>query len=249
MAVFVLSEVALRSRCLGPPLVEVPDLKVNDSRDDYGSDDGDGIWILDYVEFMEGVVRNRCGLPNFAFSDDNGIQDDLFNEIPSPHVRALLIEFTNRIYPDWKDDGVDLPDYDDIREGCRSYCEDCDLAYEETHGTYDGDLPEDVAPDEDVNTPGISEKEKQARRRRNAERAAERQRRQEAKDEAESEVVDREWVCLEDCDAFIDYVDERFRENTTVDTEQLDREWESFLAEKGERDFPPLIVELARQSA
>lgn len=246
MACFVLSAAALKTRSIGPPQVEVPDLDVKDSRDDYGSEDGDGVWVRDFVEFMEVVVRKRCGLPNFVFSDDCRIQVDLFDEIPSPHVRALLIEFTNRVYPNWKEDGVDLPDYDGVRDDSRTYCEDCDSAYSETYGTYDGELPEDVEPDEDVNAPGLSKRARKSRERRNAARQAERQRRQAAKDEAESEVVERDWACDSDCDGFLDYVSEQCREETRVDTDMLESKWEAFLEEKGERDFPPLIVELAR---
>ncbi|MBI3832189.1 MAG: hypothetical protein HY291_21890 [Planctomycetes bacterium] len=249
MACFVLSALALKKQRLGLPHVDVPKLEVVDSRDDHGSEEADGTWIGEYVLFMEGIVRKRCGLPTFAFSDDYHLDADLFDEIPSPHVRALLIEFTNQVYPDWKDDGVDLPDYDYVRDDCRSYCEECEDAYEETYGTYDGPLAEDVEPDEDANAPGLSKRVRQARERRNAARQAERHRRQEARDDAESEVVDREWICGSDCDGFLDYVSERFRAEVTVDTDMLERMWEAFLEEKGERDFPPLIVELARRGS
>lgn len=246
MACLILHAPALARLAAGAPQVVVPKLEATDDRDDYSAAEGDGVWIPRYVAFMEQIVRSRCGLPRFAFTDDYRLNESLFKEIPCPHLQGLLLEFTNRYYPAWKDADVDFPDYGDVREGCRSFCEDCDYAYEETHGTYAGPLAEDVDPDEDVNLPDLSEGERLARLYRNARKQAERRRRERAQEAAESEVIDREWVCSEDCDSFIDYVDDEFRDRVDVDMEPIESKWAAFLVEKGVRAFPPLIVELAR---
>lgn len=225
----------------------MPDLEAEDSRDDYSIDDGDGVWISRYIAWMEEVVRLRCGLPGFAFHDDYALNERLFDEIPGPHVRALLIEFTNRIYPDWKDDAVELPSYEDVHSDCRTYCDGCEDAYRDIHGTYDGPLADEVDDDEDPDDSGLTPEERAARFERNADREEERIRRREAQEEAEAEVVDTEWACDVDCDGFTDYVYDAFRDRVEVDTSSLDEDWAAFLAERGERDFPPLLVELAHQ--
>lgn len=246
MASFLLCKKGLERALAQIPSEAIPSLEESDFRDDYTGSDGDGIWIRDYVGFLERVVRERCALPEFSFVEDDHLDEDLFEEVPSLHVRALLIEFTNEVYPDWKEDGVDLPDYDEVRIDSRTYCDDCEHAYEEVYGTYDGALPEDVEEDEDLQDPDLTDEERRARGVRNTERAAERTRRQEAKEEAEAEVVDQEWVCSQDCDGFLNYVDEQFREGINVDVDKLEDNWDEFLKVRGEYDFPPLIVELAR---
>lgn len=162
MALLILHAPTLRELASEPAQVEVPDLETEDSRDDYGIDDGDGVWVSRYISWMEDIVRERCGLPGFAFHDDYALNDRLFEEIPSPHVRALLIEFTNRIYPDWKDDAVELPSYEDVHSDCRTYCEGCEDAYREIHGTYDGPTADEVEDDEDVDAAGITPEDRKA---------------------------------------------------------------------------------------
>lgn len=249
MVTLILHAPSLRSLAAEPPQVEAPELEAEDCRDNYCIEDGDGVWISRYISWMEEIVRLRCGLPGFSFHDDYTLNDRVFGEIPSPHVRALLIEFTNRIYPAWKDDAVELPCYDDVHSDCRTYCEGCDDAYRDIHGTYDGPTAEDVDDDEDAGAAGITPEERAARIERNGEREDERQRRREAQEEAESEVIDTEWACEIDCDSFTDYVYDAFRDRVEVDTDSLNEDWNAFMAEKGERDFPPLIVELAGGAA
>lgn len=249
MPICLLHPPSLARLAQDPPDAGMPDLEVEDTRDDYATLDGDGIWIREYIDYLERIVRERGGLPGFAFSDNYRLDLELFEEIPVAYLRALLIEFTNHVYPGWKDSAVDLPDYDDIRGECRGYCDDCENAYEEIYGTYDGPLAEEVEADEDECDSEISFEERQARILRNIERADERRSRQADREAAESEVVDTEWVCDDDCTGFIDYVDEEFVGQVEVETASLDDDWEAFLEEKGVREFPPLLVELARQTA
>lgn len=246
MALLILHAPSLRALAEEVAQGAMPELEAEDSRDDYSIEDGDGVWIGRYIGWMEEIVRLRCGLPGFAFHDDYIVNDRLFGEIPSPHVRALLIEFTNRVYPAWKDEAVELPGYDDVHSDCRSYCEGCEDAYREIHGSYEGPLADDVEDDENLDEPGITPEERAERIERNAAREDERLRRREAQEDAESEVLDAEWACEDDCDGFTDYFYDAFRDRVEVDTASLSQDWNTFLAEKGERDFPPLIVELAR---
>jgi hypothetical protein len=209
--------------------------------------DGDGVWIRSYVCFLEKIVSERCHLPNFTFNDSNSIRASLFEEIPSDRVRALLIDFTNKCYSAWQDSDVTLPDYDDVRSDCRDFCEDCEYAYEQRFGTYDGPSVDDVESDEDEHDSEVSKQERHERQRRNRERAAERLRRQQAQDDAESEVVDSEWICDTDCDSFLDHVSESYSDAFDGNIPALERRFKDFLVERGEKEFPPLIVELAQR--
>ncbi|MEI6236845.1 MAG: hypothetical protein WCT04_27615 [Planctomycetota bacterium] len=168
-------------------------------------------------------------------------------QIDALSTRGSIIEFTNQCYTAWRESDVSLPDYDEVRSDCRTFCDDCEYAYEEKHGTYDGPSVEDVEEDEDELDQSVSKQERHERQRRNHERSSERKRRQQAQDDAESEVVDSEWICDIDCDSFLDHVCSAYHEAYDGDIPALERRFEQFLTERGEKDFPPLIVELARR--
>ena len=246
MAILILNPTSLARLCDSEAEIEIPDLDVKDSRDYYDQFDGDGVWISSYIGFLEKAVRERCHLRQFEFTDADAVHKSLFDEIPSDHVRALLIEFTNRHYKDWHESDVSLPDYDDVRSDCRSFCDDCEYAYENTYGTYDGPSADDVDADEDELDQLVSKQERLERKRRNRERDAERQRRQQAQYDAESEVVDSEWICDTDCDSFLDHVSSEYRDAFDGNIPALEQRFKEFLIERGEKDFPPLIIELAR---
>lgn len=222
----------------------VPDLEVSDCRDDYGSNDGDGVWIRPFLEFIEGIVAERCRLRGFQFSCDDRIDDDQLEEIPVRHVRALISQFINAEYESFRNEDVTVPDYNDVRSDCRGYCEDCESGWSETHAEYEGPLEEDVDADEDTTAPGLSAKERVARRTRNLERERERERRRDAREEAESEVVDREFVCDDDCDGFVEHVDEAVLDGVEVDSNALKVRLVEFLRRKGEGHFPPLHTQV-----
>jgi len=241
MAFFIASPPALLRLSDSPAEVAVPRLEVTDHRDDYCTSDGDGLWISPFITFLEERVAERAHIPRFQFSQDESLDENLLAEVKCSHVRALLVEFTNTHFRDWRDSDVDYPDYDDIREDCRSYCGECDSGWEETHGEYDGPRAEDVPPDENEAEADISDEERQARHRRNLERRRERTRRREAQEEAESEVVDREFTCDDECDSFLDHINEQYRDAFDPNLAALKRRWEEFLADRGEKDYPPLI--------
>ncbi|MGD0092257.1 MAG: hypothetical protein ABSE73_20265 [Planctomycetota bacterium] len=241
MAMFIASPVALLVLSDNPPEVSVPKLEIADSRDDYCTSDGDGLWIEPFMEFLEEKVVARAHIPAFGFSQTDRFDEQILAEIKSTHVRALLTDFINAHYEDWRNNDVDLPNYDSIRDDCRSYCDECDSGWEEIHGTYDGPRAEDVPRDENEADPGVSVEERQARHRRNLERGRERTRRREAQEEAESEVVDRDFICEDDCDGFCDCINEHYRDSFSPNTDALLRRWDEFLTDRGEKDFPPLI--------
>jgi len=216
------------------------ELEVTDQRDDYCSEDGDGVWIRAYLEFLEDIMRERCCRPDFSFSDYEGIAQALLEEIDEPYTRNLIIAFTNEHYESWRDDDVSLPDYDEVRSECRDFCDECDSGWTETHGEYDGPLAEDVPRDEDENAPDISDEERQARHGRNLERRQERERRRCAQEDAENEVVDREFTCDECCDSFDDHVSDIFRERVELNLRALRKRWDDFLEEVGEAVMPEL---------
>ncbi len=248
MPIFLLHAAHVVQAAQNPSTQVIPPLTATDSRDRYSMDEGDGLWIPEYVAWMEQIVRRMTGSPSFAFSNDQELEDDLFEDVPVAHLRGLLIEFTNRIYPGWRD-RIDLPDYDDVREGCRGYCDSCDSAYRTIYGTYDGPLAEDVEEDEDADEADLDPQEREARIQRNAARAAERRQLQADQEAAEDEVIDSEWDCDEDCDPFLEHVNDSYRERMECDTDRLDSEWDAFMKERGIRIFPPLLVSLARASA
>ena len=224
------------------------DLEVTDSRDDYALEDGDGAWIGAYLNFLERIVRRRCHLTEFNFSDSDRINQELFDEIPDAYTRALLIRFTNEHYESWHNDDVELPDYDDVRTDCRSYCDDCESGWEVTYGEYDGPLAEDVEEDEDDNAADLTDQERTARRQRNRERSRERQRRERAKEDAESEVIDRDFVCDDSCDGFYEHVSDVYHDRIDLNTDALRRRWEEFLKDAGEDRLPAMQPEAYERS-
>jgi hypothetical protein len=240
MAFFIASPAALLKLGDSPLEVTVPKLEVTDNRDDYCTSEGDGLWIGPFLSFLEGKVAERAHVHRFQFSQTECLNEDLLAEITSTHVRALIIEFINAHYTDWRDNDVEYPDYDDIRNDCRDWCSECDSGWDEIHGEYDGPMAEDVPPDENEDQVGISEEERQARHRRNLERRRERTRRSEAQEEVESEVVDRTFTCEDDCDGYCDHIYEQYRDAFDPNKAALKRRWEEFLADRGEKDFPPL---------
>ena len=242
MAFFIASPAALVRLSESAPDVPVPKLDVSDGRDDYCTSEGDGLWIEPFIAFIEERVAQRAHTHRFQFSTTERLDRHLLDEIKSTHVRALLIEFINVHYEDWRDNDVEYPDYDDIRDDARSYCEECESGWEVIHAEYDGPRAEDVPADEIEHAEGISEAEHQARRQRNLEHQSERRRRREAQEEAESEVVDRNFICDEECDGFCDCIHDRYCDAFAPNTVALERRWEEYLAERGERDFPPLTA-------
>lgn len=229
-------------------LDDIPDdcdetLDVIDRRDDYSTEDGDGVWIGTFLEFCEKIVQARCHLPDFNFSDYDRIDQRLMDEIPDAYTRALLIRFANKNYEDYRDDDISLPDYSDTRSDARNFCDGCESGWTEIHGEYDGPLASDVEKDENENEDGISKEEQAARRERNAERDEERECRQRAQDEAEEEVVDSELTCEDDCDAYVEHVDNCFRDKIDTNIDALKERWKNFLAEIGESKMPELRPE------
>jgi len=216
------------------------ELKVTDHRDDYCSDDGDGVWIPAYLEFLEELVCERCCRPDFSFSDYDEISQALLAEIDEPYTRNLIIAFTNEHYEPWRDDDVSLPDYDEVRSDCRDFCSDCESGWTDIHAEYDGPLAEDVEDDEHEDEPGITNEERAARQQRNEEREQERERRRRAQEDAESEIVDREFTCDETCDSFYDHVSDVFRDRVELNLAALRRRWDDFLEESGEAAMPEL---------
>ena len=101
--------------------------------------------------------------------------------------------------------------------------------------------------DEDEDDQLASKQERHERLLRNNVREAERQRRQQAMEDAENEVVDSEWICDNDCDSFLDHVSETYQNEFDGNIPALKRRFEQFLIERGEKNFPPLIVELAQR--
>ena len=140
------------------------------------------------------LVSERCSQPGFRFSDYDRIDQEILEEIDDAYTRNLIIAFTNEHYEPWRDKDVSVPDYDDIRRDCRDFCDDCESGWTDIHGEYDGPLADDVEDDEDEDEQGIGEEKRDARQQRNEEREEERDRRHRAQEDAESEVVDREFT-------------------------------------------------------
>lgn len=242
MASFLLATAGLTALSEEGPVAEVPDMEVSDRESDYCTSEGAGLWIPVFLKFIEKKVRKLGKDPSFTFSDTDNLDADTLGEIESPYIRSLVIRFCNEQYEEWHDQDVKLPDYDEVHEGCRSYCDDCDSGWHTEYGEYDGPAPEDVAPDEDIEDPGAGEEERSARIERNRERQRERIRRERARDHAEAEEVGREFVCDGDCDSFCDRVLEAYREAFSIDETELEARWQLFLRKGRPGRFPPLHV-------
>jgi hypothetical protein len=52
--------------------------------------------------------------------------------------------------------------------------------------------------------------------------------------------VDRNCICDDDCDGFMDRINDAYRDEFHANTDALEARWEEFLVERGEKDFPPL---------
>ena len=134
------------------PEIEIEPLEAADSRDDHQMEDGDGVWIPAFLEFLQELVRQRCRLPGFHFSDTDRIDEDILNEIENSYVRNLVIRFANEHYEAWRHGEVSIPDFDTIRSDRRDFCDSCESGWAETYGEYDGPLAEDV---DDVGPAGL----------------------------------------------------------------------------------------------
>ena len=229
--------------------IEVPDLEVSDSREDYYLEDCNGIWIREYLLW----IALKTGADDGRVDTDNL---DSFDFITSSWLRKLAVEFTNEYYECWRDNIMYKPDYDSTCEDCRGYCDDCEHGWMETHGKYDGPLADNVDDDFEKNDPlededdeyvtdaerderianqevheddsatGVEIDRRRARnRRRFAERELERARRRAAQEEAECEVVDRKLICDSDCDGFRDHVEEAMLEGCSFNIPWLNRRW------------------------
>ena len=240
MTLLVLDPTVVAQKEFGKEAETLPKLDVTDSRDDYNVSDGDGIWIGVYLDFLADRIRLLGMGKDFFFSDSSTLDEETFEEVSSPFLRGLMVEFTSRYYEEWKDEAVTLPDWEDARRDCRNFCDDCDVGWEIVRGTYEGPWADEVEADEDVSDPKLGEAELAERRERNRERQRERERREAAQEEAESEEVDRNFICDDECDAFQERIDEQFREGVEVDVDSLKTKWQEFLAEKGLRQMPAL---------
>jgi hypothetical protein len=240
MALFIVSPDALRRLAEEGFDCPVPELTISDDRDGYSTSDGDGLWIMPFVEFIQDILERVFHLRSFQFSRDDEIDKQIISEIPQPYARAQIIAFINEHYEDWRDNDISLPDYDDVRSDCREWCDECDSGWEETHGEYDGPLAEDVEANEPL-SPDLPDEERQARSQRNQDRQRERERRQRAQEAAEEEVVDREFICDDSCDSFLDHVDECYRNRFDSNVEALRQRWKEFTEQTNDKVFPRLI--------
>jgi hypothetical protein len=240
MTLLILDATVLSNKDFGVEVDDLPALEVSDERDSYDRTDGDGLWIGVYLGFLAEQGRLLGLEKDFFFSDESTLDEETFEEVPSLFARRLMVEFTNQHYEDWKAQAITLPDWDDIREQNRDFCDECEAGWERVPGTYNGPWAEDVEDDEDVSEPKLGEAEVAARRERNQEREAERRRRESAQEEAEAEEVERNFICDDDCNSFCERVEEQFLEAIEIEAASLKSAWEKFSAEKCTRNLPPL---------
>jgi len=219
-------------------------LEVEDDRDDYCTEEGNGAWICVFLEFLEEKVRERCRSPRFEFSNTDRLDADVLEEVQERYLRSFFIAFANEHFEAYRDDDVSLPDYGDVCGDYREYCDDCESGWEEIHSEYDGPLAEDVEENEDEAQPGLTRDERREMRLRNQERQAERERRESDQEEAENEVIDREFVCDDDCDGFLDHINDCFYDRIEFNTEALQERWDEFLEEIGETVMPEFCPEV-----
>lgn len=121
-------------------------LEVTDSADDHATSEGGGIWVGDFIQFLQERVRDESG-DDFSF-DHCSVDTDLFDEIEDDDLRLILIRFTNEVYNRWKKEAVHVPEWSDVAFRCREFCEDCDAGHEETEDV-EGNTVRDRICDED----------------------------------------------------------------------------------------------------
>jgi hypothetical protein len=219
-----------------PGFEALPVLTETDSRADHGTDNGEGGFVPAFIDFLRQKVVAKTGDNTFWFNDYNELNQDLFSEIYDAagfEVAKHLIEFTNKIYPVYLDTMVNNADWDDTRSDCRSHCDDCDSGWHTDE--YDGPDPDDEEQYEDEyedeDGEPLTEEERDAARARN--QALERRLRRDR--ERFEENVEREFVCDDDCDSFLERVSEEFNERHEYNISALLRAYETYCRELGIR--------------
>ena len=215
--------------------------------DDYGSNEGRGVWIPSYMEFLYSRVQM---LANTAFCSDfcHEISMKAFAQINNIYFRNLLIRFTNEHFKSWYENHVHVPSLETAHEECSGYCDVCDDGWEEVYGTYDGPRVEDVEPNEGATVTETIEQRGQRLARNNA-RDAERLRRLRAQRIAEAEILDREFTCNERCEGYYDTIDIYIQDHIHCDMAALSTSWDEFYSDKSMPDMKMAKIKLKAEGS
>lgn len=201
-----------------PETATVPldiELEVGDRKRHYDGDYGYGFFISEYIHWLGSISSV------YVSDDDEELNSDVFDLIreDDPELAARLIAFTNEWYEYWRDHVVTMVDDEKAeREVRQNLCEDCteDHAWDITYGEYDGPDPDEaVSEREDVMLQGLTLLERVAIIRRNNDRRDMRDNLAQDREDVESEVVNREFACRNNCDNF--YEDKSTAEEETRD--------------------------------
>lgn len=211
------------------------------NRDDYSSEQGNGVWIPAYLRYIESLVRDHTHRP-FTFSGYEELSPRAINEIPNTYIRNLVMRFTASFYVPWSEHDVYVPEYEEVRPDCRDFCDGCDTGFSSVYATYEGPLAEDVEADESTAQLGLSAGEMIDLVVRNEARHEERERRRRRQESIEEQVVSTEFTCDEDCDDFVDHVNEEVVNRTDTNLGALREYWRRFAATNGASGdrLPPL---------
>jgi len=110
--------------------VEEYTLEVDDYEENYSSDDGYGIWLWRYLQWLEAKVKELLAEEEFGFSECSVLNDETLDEIEDDVLRNRIKKFTDEYYPEFKDFHVSLPNYDNVISSVSEYyCDECDTPW------------------------------------------------------------------------------------------------------------------------
>jgi len=112
-------------------VVATPELQllVHDSIDDYGTSEGDGAWIYEYLQWVaDKWVDLTQQEEAVQWSDCTRFDNDTFRAaLTTTYHRNIIVEFTNKYYVEWRDSKVAIPDIDDVDDYVQDHlCSECD---------------------------------------------------------------------------------------------------------------------------
>jgi hypothetical protein len=205
------------------------ELTVEDNRDDYGLEDGDGVWVNHWLDCLCHFYNDMTG-ERIGHDHDGVIDQDVFDIFTLQHIRNLLIRFTNAHYVQWREQRVHTPDLGDVEsEQIDNYCDGCDNegVWEEEWDETNKPIDPDEFDDYEEVPAGASLEVREAIERRNEALMNELHR-------AWSHWVDirvslgRTNICDDRCDGFWDSCHDRMADRTNCDIDWVHNRWEAF---------------------
>lgn len=207
------------------------------------SDDNYGEFIRVFMGWLADCIRCEPNYTRFRFGDPDYLTQDSMDEIGDEALRRRVITFVNDHFVPWRDDHIVIVTRDACEDGVResSLCQRCDTGWKEEFEEYEGPTADDVSDKEDPTLPHLTAEAVQAIIIRNDLRQQRREEYEQAQADCESNPVDREFICEENCDEFYERCDRRSSERSEYPTSWLDERWRETRVDSVRNLLPPLL--------